>query len=253
MSQAIKETSSYRSAFEAFARESREREPAWMARLREGAFERFEKLGFPTTDEEDWKYTNVAAVARRPFRPSAAPVTPRAALSETSLYREAERSRLVFVNGAFRPDLSSLELPEGVFAGDLRDALAGEHELLLRRHLAGSADYEMDAFRALNTAFMDGGALVRIPKGVRVETPIHLLFLSAPAGAEAASFPRVVVVAERESEATVIESYEAAENSPAYLTNSVVQVFVGDAARVTHYKVQDEGERAFHFASTRAE
>ncbi|HEU4597806.1 MAG TPA: Fe-S cluster assembly protein SufD [Pyrinomonadaceae bacterium] len=253
MSQAIQETSSYRSAFEAFAEESREREPAWMARLREGAFERFEKLGFPTTDEEDWKYTNVAPLARLTFRPSSASEVAGAALSETSLYRETERSRLVFVNGTFRADLSALELPEGVFVGDLRDALAGEHETLLRRHLAGSADYEMDAFRALNTAFMDGGALVLIPKGVRVETPIHLLFLSAPAGEGSASFPRVVVVAERESEATVIESYEAAEGAPTYMTNAVVQVFVGDAARVTHYKVQDEGASAFHFASTRAE
>ncbi len=253
MSQAIKETSSYRSAFEAFAGESCGREPAWMTRLREGAFERFEKLGFPTTDEEDWKYTNVAPLARHSFRPHAEPETTDVAPLHPALYSEAVRSRLVFVNGAYRPELSKTELPEGVFVGDLRDALAGEHETLLRRHLAGSAEYEMDAFRALNTAFMDGGALVFIPKGVRVETPIHLLFLSAPAGEDAASFPRVVVVAERESEATVIESYEAAEGAPAYMTNAIVQVFVGDAARVTHYKVQDEGERAFHVAATRAE
>src|SRR5687768_14513432 len=102
MSQAIKETSSYRSAFEAFAEESRVREPAWVTRLREGAFERFEKLGFPTTDEEDWKYTNVAPLARHTFRPHADPEMTDVAPLHPSLYSEAVRSRLVFVNGAYR-------------------------------------------------------------------------------------------------------------------------------------------------------
>ncbi|MCA1632985.1 MAG: Fe-S cluster assembly protein SufD [Acidobacteria bacterium] len=251
MSKAIQETSSYRASFEAFAEVSRGREPAWMTRLREGAFERFEKLGFPTTDEEDWKYTNVAPIARRNFHP--APGLMDARLLEPFLYGEANQSRLVFVNGAYRPDLSSLELPEGVVVADIRESLAGEHELLLRRHLAGSGEYEMDAFRSLNTAFMDGGALLLIPRAVRVESPIHLLFLSAPSGEDAASFPRIVVVAERESEATVIESYSGVEGASSYLSNTVVQVTVGEGARVTHYKVQDEGARAFHVGATRAE
>lgn len=253
MSQAIKETSSYRAAFEAFAEKARGREPSWATRLRESAFERFETLGFPTTDEEDWKYTNVAPLARRNFQPAVAHASVDAALLEPFRYAEADQSRLVFVNGEYRADLSTLELPEGVVVADLRAALTGEHEMLMRRHLAGSSDYELDAFRALNTAFMDGGALLVIPKGVRVESPIHLLFLSAPSGEDSASFPRVVVVAERESEATVIESYAGVEGAASYLTNAVAQVFVGEAARVTHYKVQGEGERAFHIGSTRAD
>ncbi|MBA3242546.1 MAG: Fe-S cluster assembly protein SufD [Acidobacteria bacterium] len=252
MSQAIQETSSYRVLFEAFAEVLRGREPAWMTRLREGAFERFEKLGFPTTDDEEWKYTNVAPIARHNFHPAQGMIDAR--LLDPFLQGEADqKSRLVFVNGAYRPDLSTLELPEGVVAADLRESLAGEHELLLRRHLAGSGEYEMDAFRSLNTAFMDGGALLFIPKGVRVETPIRLLFLSAPASEDAASFPRVVVVAERESEATIIESYAGVEGAPTYLTNAVVQVTVGEGARLTHYKVQDEGARAFHIGATRAD
>ena len=251
MSQAIQETSSYRALFEAFAEESRGREPAWMTRLREGAFERFEKLGFPTTDVEEWKYTNVAPIARRNFHPEQGTIDAR--LLNQFLQGEPDQSRLVFVNGAYRPDLSTLELPEGVVATDLRESLAGEHELLLRRHLAGSGEYEMDAFRSLNTAFMDGGALLLIPKGVKVETPIRLLFISAPASEDAASFPRVVVVAERESEAIVIESYAGVEGATSYLTNAVIQVTVGEGARLTHYKVQDEGARAFHIGATRAD
>jgi hypothetical protein len=64
MSQAVKEKSIYSDAFREFTAREAEGRPAWVARLREGAFARFEELGFPTTDEEDWKYTNVASIAR---------------------------------------------------------------------------------------------------------------------------------------------------------------------------------------------
>ncbi len=70
MSQAIKEESAYGEAFREFEARAVEGEPAWVARLREGAFARFEELGFPTTDDEEWKYTNVSAVARAEFKPA---------------------------------------------------------------------------------------------------------------------------------------------------------------------------------------
>src|SRR2546423_1733852 len=109
MSQAIKEKSVYADAFREFSTAAREGEPSWIARVREDAFERFEELGFPTTDEEDWKYTNVGPIARRAFR-----LTPKETDAASSpdaiapfVYEEARRSSLVFVNGAFRPELSA--------------------------------------------------------------------------------------------------------------------------------------------------
>ena len=247
MSQAIKEKSFYREAFEAAARAG---EPEWLARARAAALERFEGLGFPTTREEDWKYTNVAPLARSEFRPAAGPAGPLdAGEAERFVYEEARRSRLVFVGGRFRPELSALDaLPGGVVALDLAEAARGGHAGLVREKLEARA--QAPAFESLNAALTAGGALVLVPDGARVEAPLQLLFLSAQDGS--ASFPRVLVAAGRDSRLDIIESYAAA-GEVSYLTNAFVEVFVGDGARVTHYKVQDEGERAFHVASTRAD
>ncbi len=255
MSQAIKEKSSYRDAFRSLTESRRSQEPSWLARLRETAFERFEETGFPTTDEEDWKYTNVAPLARQTFQTGGERIASglTAATVAPFVYPETRQSSLVFVNGFYRADLSSLEaLPLGAFVIDLRGALEGDYAGFVLQHLARSDEQEGDAFAALNTAFLEGGAFVLIPEGVKVETPIHLLFLSAPAEVETASFPRVLVVAERESSATIIESY-AATGEATYFTDAVTKIHVGEQARLLHYKVQNESEHAYHIASTSAE
>src|SRR5215212_2726005 len=128
MSQAVKEKSIYADAFREFVG-TREGEPSWAERLREGAFGRFEELGFPTTDEEDWKYTNAAPIARKAFRPAAqGTVELESAAVERFVSAEARRNRLVFVIGAYSPEHSSLEaIPSQVSFEELGSALAGEH------------------------------------------------------------------------------------------------------------------------------
>ena len=253
MSQAAKEKSIYADAFREFAG-ARVGEPSWVGRLREGAFARFEESGFPTTDDEDWKYTNVAPLARKAFLPAAdRKVELESAAVETFVSAEARRSRLVFVNGVYSPGHSSLEaIPEQVSVEELGAALAGEHGEVLWEHLGRLSGEGSDAFSALNTAFLGGGALLLVPKGVTVAAPLQLLFLTVAGEEEAVSFPRVLVVAGRDSRLDIIESY-AALGDAEYFTDAVVEVFVGEGARVTHYKVQDEADRAFHVASTRAE
>jgi len=252
MSQAVKEKSIYADAFRELS-ERRGAEPAWVARLRGGAFGRFEEVGIPTTDDEDWKYTNVAPLARKAFAPAPA-AEPERSVVETFVSAEASASRLVFVNGALSRELSSLEaLPQAVVAEDLGAALAGEHAGLLWEHLGRLSGEESDAFSLLNTALHAGGAFVHVPADTEVAAPLQLLFLTAPGTAEAVTFPRVLVVAGRHSRLDLIETHAALEGGAEYFTDAVVEVFVGEGARVTHYKVQDEGERAFHVASTRAE
>lgn len=255
MAQATKEKSSYRAAFDAMQAVDASELPAWVLRLRETAMERFEGVGFPTTDAEDWKYTNVGALARGAFAPVGADGRGELGADEVAAFLAPEASsRLVFVNGVYRAEFSAVEnLPAGVVVADFATAFAGEHESVLRAYLARPSDPGIDGFNALNAAFLRDGALVYLPKGAQVSAPIQLLFLSAPAAAQpAAVFPRVLVVAERESAATIIESYASAGESRSF-TNAVVEVFVGENARLTHYKVQREGETTFHIATTNAE
>jgi Fe-S cluster assembly protein SufD len=253
MSQAVKEKNIYADAFRDFAAHVREGEPEWVGRLREGAFARFEGLGFPSTDEEEWKYTNVAPVVRAALRPAQGSTKLESETVEPFVSAEARQSRLVFVDGVFRRELSSLEaIAEGCVAVDLAEALAaGKHAEALWEHLGRLSGEGSDAFSALNTAFVAGGAFVRVAKGVEPAAPLQLLFVST-AATETATFPRVLVVAERDSRLDLIETY-VSTGGARYMTDAVVELFVGEGARVTHYKVQDESDAAFHVASTRAE
>jgi Fe-S cluster assembly protein SufD len=256
-SQILKEQGAYSESFRALRERSGAGSPPWVERLRENAFASFERLGFPTTHHEEWKYTNVAPIAKANFATALevgrGTPAPDAARLQAFAYEEARRSQLVFVNGLYRPELSSVEaLPDGVAALDIADALKSEkYGEVVREQIARGADFNDNAFTALNTAFIESGAFLLIPKGVQVESPVHLLFLAdgGPAAA-AASFPRALIVAERGSTATVIESY-ASTGEDVYFTNAVVEVNLEDGARLNHYKVQRESAEAFHVAATR--
>ena len=242
---------SYAAAFhESMQRDSDE--PAWLRQTREHSFDRFQRLGFPTVAEEEWKYTNVAPIAKSNFLPfldrnGGAIVEP--SMLAASTYEEARESRLVFVNGVFRKDLSATgALPAGVVAVDFAEAARLEQSEAVIRGFLNQDD--QNGFAALNVALFPAGVFLKIPREVVVQAPIHLLFLTAQQnGYQLAAFPRVLIHAESGSAATLIESYSGAG---AYLTDSRIDIAVEDGARITHYKLQRESGEAFHIATTRA-
>ena len=146
------------------------------------------------------------------------------------------------MNGRYSPELSSRRLPNGIAAGPLRSAngTAG-------RHLARYARYDEHAFVAWNTASFTDGAFVEIPRGVVLDEPVELLYLSAGTGQPVVSHPRTLVVAGPESQATVVEVY--AGRGADYLTNAVTEIVAGDSAVVDHYRLQLEDHGAFHMAT----
>jgi Fe-S cluster assembly protein SufD len=258
VTETIKEQSAYGAAFREFQQKSGA-SLNWIERLRESAFDRFEQLGFPAVSEEEWKYTNVAPLAKMNF----APVFERQAVESESaryepdafLYEEARASRLVFVNGIYSDELSDLDSQtDGLVALNLADALADErYSEIVREHLGRGVDYNENGFTALNTAFLSSGAFLLIPRGAQVKTPVQLLFLSDARTQQAVSFPRVLIVAEPLSAATVIESYRSASDAEeAYWTNAVIEVVLAEGARLEHYKVQQESAEGFHIATTNA-
>jgi Fe-S cluster assembly protein SufD len=243
-----REQEAYFAAFRGLAAKAAETDPAWLGGVREKAFGRFAELGFPTTRDEEWKYTNVAPIIKTTFGP--APRVDLTALNiKQFLLPEAVRSRLVFVNGRYAPGLSHLDaLPDDVKVFNFSVA----DQAVLRGHLAAYADHHGEAFTALNTAFIGDGALVHVPAGKVVPAPIHLLFVSTASEAAFVSHPRVLVVAEPGAAVTVVESYVALGEG-VYFTNAVTEVVTRRDANVEHYRLQQESERAFHVAATRVE
>jgi Fe-S cluster assembly protein SufD len=253
-----RQENSYGEAFRRLQESEPDARASWLSRLRENAMARFEELGFPTVKDEEWKYTNVTPIVRAEFSPLPAPnAAGPSTVEELASFgvAEAANSQLVFVNGRLRDDLSSLTaLPEGVVAIKLSQALLDDrYSEIVRAQLARHADYIANGFTALNTAFAADGAFIYIPKDVTVKTPLHLLFITDVAEADKlATFPRVLVVAEPNSSATLIESYTSTA-AAAYLTNAVVEIVLADGARLEHYKVQRESAGAFHVATTVAD
>jgi len=223
---------------------------ALLLSARKVGFECFDKLGLPTLHDEDWRFTNVTPIAKMTLAPVLKPA--HHGITEKALnhfpFAALAGSKLVFVNGHFAPELSSIaELPAGAKVMNLAAALATE-TALVERHLYRHVHMEDNAFTALNTAFFQDGAFIYVPANQAVADPIHLLFVTSFQADGTTAHPRNLIVAEDNSQITVIESYVSLCDT-AYFTNSVTTLIAGDNAVVEHLKFQDESQQAFHIAT----
>jgi Fe-S cluster assembly protein SufD len=218
--------------------------------LRRAAIDRFAEIGFPTTHEEAWRFTNLAPLARTRFTRAAPVEDPGARVARTTFDALAFRAaaRLVFVDGQFAPSLSMLgNLPEGTVVGNLAhlpSASPWSTEALTQ--LGRHASFEKQPFVALNTAFFSDGAFVALPHGVVVELPLHLVYLSTGGERPVASYPRTLIVAGEHSQATIVETYAGRGTA---MTCAVTEVVAGPEAVIDHYKLQRESRETFHMAT----
>ncbi len=239
----VVEAAHYQTDFEALTR-ARAGDPAWLRRLRQRAFDRFAALGFPTTRDEDWRFTNVQPIATLPFR-----LAPEARAARVPAHEPLGdvAAELVFVNGRFARELSrTAPLPDGLRVLNLAEALAVDPELV-EPHLGQLVSWERHAFAALNTAFLQDGALVFTLPGAVVEPAVHLQFL-VTAGATVAH-PRVLLVVGEHSQLRVVESSFGPDGEP-YFTNAVTEAVVGPNAVLDHYRLQRDGQKASHVGVT---
>ena len=222
--------------------------PGWLKELRRSAFQWVSQQGFPSAKDEAWKYTRVAPILEVPFEP-AEPGTSRrlSAAAIDQLAGDFGGPRLVFVNGYFAAELSSLKkLPNGVQVKSLASVLAEEGEAL-EPILSRPFREQPHAFTALNAALAEDGAFIRIPANTTIEEPIHLVFISDTGATPHVSHPRSLVMAGAGSRATIIETH-AGILGDVYLSNAVTEVVLDEGATVEHYKLQNETETAFHVA-----
>jgi Fe-S cluster assembly protein SufD len=247
------EKDTYLSNFSEFESSAAASGTSWLTDIRKAAMRRFAELGFPTTRLEEWKHTNVGALAGIPFRladgkPNG--LTP-AQLSGYT-FGEVECCQLVFLNGRYAAGLSTLKsLPRGMRVKSLGAALAADRDVV-EPHLARHAAYDRNAFTALNTAFIEDGAFVFLPPGTILKEMIHLLFLSVGDSETAVSHPRNLIVLGAGSQATVVESYIGLRPGQ-YFTNAVTEIVAGSDAVLDHYKLQRESTRAFHVATLQSQ
>jgi Fe-S cluster assembly protein SufD len=218
-------------------------------KLREEAAAKVRSLPFPSARMEDWRTTSLKHLTRNNFGPA---VKSDLTLSEIEpwLLDEASGSRLVFVNGHYTPELSDTSaLPEGVVVDTLA-AASVKHPDLVRRHLGTIARYENDVFVPFNTATFREGAFIYIPREVKPDVPVHLLYMSTDSNAFHAA-PRCLIVADRFSDTTIIEEFAAIGNG-LYFNTAVTEAWLGEESHILHVKVQRESLNAAHISRTAA-
>ena len=242
------ELQSYLEGFTRFEKSAPGHEQGWLRTLRHDGFARFSELGFPTTHDEDWRFTNIAPISRTAFRlaEGAGKINPR----DLEPFRiPGAACQLVFVNGRYAPELSLLgKLPKGVRVCSLAEAI--KHARSLEGLLGRYASFDRDAFIALNTAFLADGGHVYVPRGVVVEAPICFLFVSTGNTAPAMAHPRNLVVAEDHSQVTVVEDYVSV-NSGVMFSNVVTELYAGEDAVVAHYMIEREDTQALNVSTLR--
>ena len=221
--------------------------PAWLGPVRRAAIARFAARGFPTTRDEDWRYTSLAALAATPFRPGPhadGPGLPAEVIERLAL-GGSEWPRLVFVDGRYSARHSSVgAMPGGGRVVSLGEAMTTDRDLV-EAHLTKDAG----VFADLNTAFLQDGALVHLPPGARAELPLELLFVARTPGVLAQ--PRILLVAGPQSRLSIVERYVGLTGE-AYFTNTVTEIAAGPGAAIDHYALQEQGANAFHVATLHA-
>ncbi len=229
-------------------------QPKWLLPVRKAGIACFAEAGFPTLHDEDWRFTNVAPIAKLNFqlaREVAVNGAETKVVSE-SIFAKLPGHRLVFVNGFFSAKLSNLKPVSGdVRIENLASAIAKD-SALIEKHLGQYAHTANNAFAALNQAFFTDGAFIFVPQGAEVTEPVQLIYISSAKQNGEVIQPRNLIIAEANSKLTVVESYLATGNV-AYLTNAVTEILAGDNASVEHIKVQDEAASAFHIATIAGE
>ncbi len=246
---ATQQLESYLASFSDFEKAAAGRSLPWLQKLRRDSFARFCETGFPTLRDEDWRFTSVAAIAQTPFQLAGHTALPEP--SQLEAWRiEGAACRLVFVNGRFAPELSPVDgLPSGVRVRGLGTQLI-ENPEAVERHLGAYLGVRRDAFCALNTAFAEDGAYVHLPRGVVLEAPLHLLFVSVGDGAASMSHPRNLIVAEENSQAAIIEDYVSLDGGTVFC-NAATELVAGDHAVLSHYLIEREHTEAFNISTLR--
>jgi Fe-S cluster assembly protein SufD len=214
--------------------------PAEWASLREAAELRLAGRELPTTHDEDWKYTDLKALAQISFKPA-----PEATVDISShLLPEMVGTRQVFVNGRHASHASCASaVPAGVRYFPMSHASEACHALGSVGNGAAKG-----LFEDLNTARFEDGAVILVPRNLKVALPLHLLFITM---AEAAAvFPRLLVVLERGAELELVEEHLG---EGAYLSCPVVEVRVAEGAILRHERVQRESPEAFHIGTLHAD
>ena len=227
--------------------------PSWLRDLRDNAWSTFNEIGFPTArrGNERWKYTNVAPIDRTDFGLAGSPATANGSTALVPTYKMEGPAvyDLVYLDGHYSPELSSPAVgPSGITAASMA-SVAMDDAFDLEGQVGRYAPTD-DGFAALNTAFLHDGAYIHVADGHAEKVVVRLSYITVDGTEPKVTYPRTLIVAGVNTDITVVESYSGPKDS-VYFTNAVTEISVGEGARIDHYRLLLEGDKAFHVGTNR--
>lgn len=209
---------------------------------------RLKGMGFPTQKQEEWRFINLkpllSATLNSPSGDAAA--TGYMEVADANRLGALTQHNLYFVDGVLRTDLSQIDkLPDGITVTPLNQE---ESNPFVTENFGTVAKDQKHPFLALNSSLFNDGLFVHIGKNVQCAAPIHIINVISDHGSATLVNPRVLVIAEEESSATIIESY-VGPDGVAYLSNPVSEFVIKSQSNIDHYRLQLDGNESYHTAT----
>ncbi len=220
-------------------------ETAWVDALRQKSISHFEKEGFQTSKNEEWKYTRTHLIEDKVFKISQPENLTMESEKIAHLLSE-EAHTIVFVDGHYAFSQLLPTFPENAILKNFSEALK-EEEKKLEPYLGKIVDYQKHSLGALNTACMSDGFFLEVQPNTIINEPIQCLFITTEANEGKAAHIRNLIVIGEHSYLSVIEQYHSIGGQQ-YLTNVVTEISMDKCVHFEHYKLQQESEQAIHIA-----
>ena len=212
----------------------------WLDKLRADAAQNFAKKGLPTVRDEEWRYTDIRRLKRQNFSMQ---FNCEDVSQELNGLPDYDVTRLYMVNGLFSPVLSKDAIPEGVLVESLSNKLTDNS---LQGILNSTLPTARHAFIDLNTAHCFDGVVITLTVNTVLEKPIEIVHVTTGTEHATVSHARNLIIANKHSQAHIIERFVSLAVENVYLNNSVTEIIAHDGAQLEHYKIQEEAPQAFH-------
>lgn len=214
----------------------------WLTQVRSNALEQLARDGMPAPRSEAWKYTSLRALGQRQYQRGDSGASARTIDAGLLALPGVDGPRLVFVNGAFRSDLSRIEPIDGLELSSLSRVLETDPDSV-QSFLSQTFDDPADVFARLNTALAGDGPVIRVAAGRRDLPLVHLVMVGAVASAELAWQLRGIIEVGEGAALRVVE-HHVGEAGQAHFGNVFNQIAVAANARLDLLQIQNSTESA---------
>jgi len=219
--------------------------------IEDKAFHHFSEMGIPTMRNEEWKYTRISGVFNKAYQFTPGKGADSLSAEEFNACRlpgHEVANELVFVNGAFMPERSTVRSSE-ILVMSLEEAAKNEFSEIVSKHLGNSGKYVKDGLYSLNTSFLHGGVFIHIKKGQVTEHPVYIYHITDARSANILSQPRCLVHVSERAEVHMVENYLTIGNADSF-TNQVMEVIVEEGANIGYYKIQNDKVQSSQVSTT---